>query len=636
MRVRTILRIALRRRKRRVPALRGRKTRPSSASSPMPRSSWARPSAPAWRCWRSYRLSSASAAIIRARRPASPGSVSFARGLRALPDFGFTHDLCILWHQIEETVELVARCPAVQFILDHCAKPAIAAPRPADADARWRAGMRALAALPNVVCKLSGLVTEADHARWQPSDLQPYLEYALAVFGTERLLFGSDWPVAQTGQQLGALADFTLREALQPPIHRGRTSSHLRRQRAAGVWVGSCRGSCPIMARDAVSRNIMTKTIPAPRAESRAGDTTRGYGQYSIETDNSYESNHSRPLWPYQEEMLEALRRALPKGPVMATLATGGGKTAVAARLSAEYRRVLFVAPSRSVVNQAPKEFMKWRVIAANASDGKWDFVLSRNAKVVVASYILAGNRLKNRSDLGQFDLLIVDEAHHAADGKSVVSRLVRDAHASGLHVLGLTATCWRLSVHEGFSRTWRQLLQFPDWHTLHQNGFLADCDLHFLAPEEVIRGGKPGSHGEYTNSGILELNKRRPQFTQGAVDWWASAARHKTQGRWLSTICYAVGQTHAVNVARRFKAKDARVGLILSDKVHLKRAPTGIEKDTKRAIERFRNRELDVLVNVQMVTEGFDAPASRMCAGTAPHHERRPVVADLRARLAS
>ena len=139
--------------------------------------------------------------------------LSFARGLRALADFGFTHDLCIRWHQIEETIELVARCPEVQFILDHCAKPAITTPRPPDADARWRAGMRALAAQPNVVCKLSGLVTEADHARWQPADLWPYLDHALEVFGTERLLFGSDWPVVKLASRWARWLA-TLREAL--------------------------------------------------------------------------------------------------------------------------------------------------------------------------------------------------------------------------------------------------------------------------------------------------------------------------------------------------------------------------------------------------------------------------------------
>ena len=174
------------------------------------------PASPSWPNCATTRRVPPVVGIRRNYQDEAPGFArqpSFARGLRALPDFGFTHDLCILWHQIEETIELVARCPEVQFILDHCAKPAIAAPRPADADARWRAGMRALAALPNVVCKLSGLVTEADHARWQPSDLQPYLEYALAVFGTERLLFGSDWPVVKLASSWARWLA-TLREAL--------------------------------------------------------------------------------------------------------------------------------------------------------------------------------------------------------------------------------------------------------------------------------------------------------------------------------------------------------------------------------------------------------------------------------------
>lgn len=155
---------------------------------------------------------------------------SFARGLRALPDFGFTHDLCIRWHQIEETCELVARCPGVQFVLDHCAKPAIATPRPADADRRWRAGLRALAARPNVVCKLSGLVTEADHARWRPADLWPYLDYALEVFGPERLLFGSDWPVVKLASSWARWL-FTLREALQ----------HLTEAEQAAIFAGNAR-----------------------------------------------------------------------------------------------------------------------------------------------------------------------------------------------------------------------------------------------------------------------------------------------------------------------------------------------------------------------------------------------------------
>ena len=158
----------------------------------------------------------------------------------------------------------------------------------------------------------------------------------------------------------------------------------------------------------------------------------------------------------------------------MATLATGGGKTGVAACLSADYRRALFLAPTRAVVDQAPREFHKWNVQAANASDGHWESALASDARVIVASYQLASNRLKRSSGFAGFDLLIVDEAHHAADGKAIITRLVRDAHIDGLHILGLTATCWRLSKKEGFVGTWHQLLQFADWGELLKGDWLA------------------------------------------------------------------------------------------------------------------------------------------------------------------
>jgi L-fuconolactonase len=92
---------------------------------------------------------------------------------------------------LPEVTQLVARCPAVFFILDHCAKPAI---RDQKLDP-WRQHLRALAALPNVACKLSGLITEADPARCGAPDLQPYVVHALDCFGFDRVLFGGDWPV---------------------------------------------------------------------------------------------------------------------------------------------------------------------------------------------------------------------------------------------------------------------------------------------------------------------------------------------------------------------------------------------------------------------------------------------------------
>ncbi len=115
----------------------------------------------------------------------------FLDGVRAVAKFNFTFDLCIIHSQLPAVTQLVARCPETFFILDHCAKPAI---RDQQLDP-WRQHLRDLAALPNVACKISGLVTEASPTRCGASDLQPYVSHALDCFGFDRVLFGGDWPV---------------------------------------------------------------------------------------------------------------------------------------------------------------------------------------------------------------------------------------------------------------------------------------------------------------------------------------------------------------------------------------------------------------------------------------------------------
>ncbi len=117
----------------------------------------------------------------------------FITGVRAVGAAGLSFDLCCFHHQMPAVVRLVRACPDTRFILDHFGKPGIRA-KLLDP---WRAHLEELAAMPNVDCKLSGLITEADHAAWQPADLKPYVEHVLAAFGPGRLLFGGDWPVAK-------------------------------------------------------------------------------------------------------------------------------------------------------------------------------------------------------------------------------------------------------------------------------------------------------------------------------------------------------------------------------------------------------------------------------------------------------
>lgn len=117
----------------------------------------------------------------------------FIAGVRELASAGLSFDICCKHPQLPAVIELVRQCPQVSFILDHGGKPGI---RAGLLDP-WREHLRTLAALPNLVCKLSGLVTEADHAHWTPEQLQPYVTHLLETFGPSRLLFGGDWPVAK-------------------------------------------------------------------------------------------------------------------------------------------------------------------------------------------------------------------------------------------------------------------------------------------------------------------------------------------------------------------------------------------------------------------------------------------------------
>jgi L-fuconolactonase len=124
---------------------------------------------------------------------------NFVRGVQSLADFDLSFDICIRHHQLEATIELVKQCPQVRFVLDHFGKPDIKA----HLMEPWTTNLAQLAALPNVCCKLSGLVTEADWQHWTAADLQPYIDHALAVFGPERLLFGGDWPVSELAADYG-------------------------------------------------------------------------------------------------------------------------------------------------------------------------------------------------------------------------------------------------------------------------------------------------------------------------------------------------------------------------------------------------------------------------------------------------
>jgi L-fuconolactonase len=113
------------------------------------------------------------------------------RGLVAVQKRGLAYDLLVRARELPAAIDTVRALPDLQFVLDHIAKPRIAEGK----DPEWQKSMPALAALPNVAVKLSGMVTEANWASWTPTDLRPFVASVVDWFGAGRLMFGSDWPV---------------------------------------------------------------------------------------------------------------------------------------------------------------------------------------------------------------------------------------------------------------------------------------------------------------------------------------------------------------------------------------------------------------------------------------------------------
>lgn len=115
----------------------------------------------------------------------------FQRGVAALKAYNYTYDVLIFHHQLPPAIEFVANFPDQKLVIDHCAKPGIKHKKMDD----WKLHMKEIAQQPNVYCKLSGLFTEAAWKSWSAAEFYPYLDVVFEAFGTDRLMFGSDWPV---------------------------------------------------------------------------------------------------------------------------------------------------------------------------------------------------------------------------------------------------------------------------------------------------------------------------------------------------------------------------------------------------------------------------------------------------------
>lgn len=130
-------------------------------------------------------------AVLQSQDPSYMLQPSFMRGVGLLHKYGFTYDVLVFPKHLAAVKELVQKNPDQPFVIDHLAKPYIKA---GEIDA-WAKDMKELAQYPNLYCKISGMVTEADYKKWKPENFTPYLDVVVNAFGTQRIMYGSDWPV---------------------------------------------------------------------------------------------------------------------------------------------------------------------------------------------------------------------------------------------------------------------------------------------------------------------------------------------------------------------------------------------------------------------------------------------------------
>ncbi len=133
---------------------------------------------------------------------------AFLNGIKALRHFDFTYDLLIHPVHLPNTLQLVSWFPGQSFVIDHIAKPKIKEHE----ISWWKKQLTPLAALPNIYCKISGMVTEAVWQKWKKDEFVPYMDAIVELFGTDRILYGSDWPVctlsASYAEMYGIVKDY--------------------------------------------------------------------------------------------------------------------------------------------------------------------------------------------------------------------------------------------------------------------------------------------------------------------------------------------------------------------------------------------------------------------------------------------
>lgn len=304
----------------------------------------------------------------------------------------------------------------------------------------------------------------------------------------------------------------------------------------------------------------------------------------------------------YQRELLQQVQETLDsdaKTRAMMQLPTGSGKTIIAGALLKDWlaggrRKAVWLTHRKELTKQTQKMLTEAGVSAiTNASwtPGEGAPAMAGGVIILMAQKVsLQTARREVWNRYRSTDLMIVDEAHHAAakGWKRAICQWPGP-------VVGMTATPWRLSEKEGFEDLFDELICGPLVVELQAQGYLCPAQVLMPPPEQRIIGGIVDQTGDYTEAGIFQANRDRPDImTAGALQFWREHADNR------QTIAYAVSVKHARNLTSVFNEAGVKAAVILGN-------TNRIERDA--AISGFKDGSVKVLVNVLVATEGFDLP---------------------------
>ena len=308
-------------------------------------------------------------------------------------------------------------------------------------------------------------------------------------------------------------------------------------------------------------------------------------------------------LRPYQHDLLQQVQDELAAEPgarLMLQLPTGGGKTVMAGALLAHWlqdgRKAVWLTHRKELAEQTCRMLTNAGVSAiTNVNWRPGDDAPAWSGGAVILMSQTVARRIRERQVWNEFnsnDLLVIDEAHHAA-----APGWERAMQQWPGPIVGMTATPWRLSEKEGFDHLFDNLFCGPHTAELQALDIPALCQAQVFIPpmEQRVASGAVGSIGDYTETGIKQANRDRPDvMTAGALQFWQKHAVNR------QTIAYAVSVDHAHNLAAVFNEAGVPAAVILGN-------TNREERD--RAINGFRNGSIKILVNVAVATEGFDLP---------------------------